>query len=177
MMISVIFVLIAVFALLFFAWAAKWRASSSEVLENPAAHIRSVDIQAFQNLTSPEEEEFLRASLPPVEFHRIHRERQRAAIEYVSCAASNAAVLLRLAQAARQSGDPAAVQAAEKLIANAIRLRVYALQAVAQLYIGMFLPGTRISPMRIADRYEQMTRQVVMLGCLQYPTRRVSTAL
>ena len=46
-----------------------------------------------------------------------------------------------------------------------------------RLYLGMVVPGARISPVRIAERYEQMTRQVVLLGCLQYPTRGISAAL
>jgi hypothetical protein len=41
----------------------------------------------------------------------------------------------------------------------------------------MILPGARISPAIFAERYEQMTRLVVLLGCLQYPTRGVATAL
>jgi len=54
---------------------------------------------------------------------------------------------------------------------------LYALHAIPRLYLGMILPGSRISPVRIAERYEQMARLVVLLGCLQYPTRGVSAAL
>jgi hypothetical protein len=98
-------------------------------------------------------------------------------VEYVSCAAQNAAVLLRLADAGRRSSDPATAEAAEKLVQNALRLRLYALQAIPRLYLGMVLPGARITAVGIAERYEQMTRLVVLLGCLQYPTRGVSAAL
>ena len=88
-----------------------------------------------------------------------------------------AAILLRLADAGRRSPDPATAEAAEKLVNNALRLRLYALQAIPRLYLGMILPGVRISPVGIAERYEQMTRLVVLLGCLQYPTRGISAAL
>jgi hypothetical protein len=175
--ITLILVLIAFVALGFLITLAKDRASASKVLENPTQHMRAVDLEAFRNLVDPDEEAFLRTNLPSSEFRRIQRERLRAAVEYVSCAAQNAVVLLRLADAGRRSSDPATAEAAEKLVQNALRLRLYALQAIPRLYLGMILPGARISPVGIAERYEQMTRLVVLLGCLQYPTRGVSAAL
>ncbi|MGA7380277.1 MAG: hypothetical protein WBX03_05455 [Terriglobales bacterium] len=138
--------------------------------------IRSVDLRAFRNLTDPEEEEYLRLNLPPADFRRIQRERLRAAVEYIRCAAFNAAVLMRVAEAARHSPDPATVQAAARLIDNAIRLRSYALRAIPKLYLAMVLPGRRFSLARVTDTYEQMTRQVVLLG-LQYPIGQISGAL
>jgi hypothetical protein len=172
-----IVVLVALLALSCLLWLAKSQASTTKALENPTEHIRAVDVEAFRNLIDPDEEEFLRTNLPPVEFRRIQRERLRAAVEYVSCAARNAAILVRVADAGRRSPDPATAEAAEKLVDNAVRLRLYALHAIPRLYLGMILPGSRISPARIAESYEQMTRQVVLLGCLQYPTRGVSAAL
>jgi hypothetical protein len=157
--------------------ALRGQAARSKMLDNPAAHIRSVDVDAFRNLVDPDEEEFLRSHLSPADFRRIQRERLRAAIEYVNCAAHNAVILLRLADAGRRSPDDATAEAAQKLADNALRLRLYALQAIPNLYLGMIFPGSRISPVRIAESYEQMTRQVVMLGCLQYPTRGISAAL
>jgi hypothetical protein len=177
MIITLILVSVALIALGLLVRLAKGHASASQVLENPAEHIRAVDVDAFRNLVDPNEEQFLRTHLAPAEFRRIQRERLRAAVEYVSCAAQNAAILLRLADAGRRSPDPATAEAAEKLVDNAIRLRLYAFQTIARLYLGMILPGARISPVRIADGYEQMTRLVVLLGCLQYPTRGVSAAL
>jgi hypothetical protein len=97
-------------------------------------------------------------------------------VEYVRCAAFNAAVLMRFAEAASRSPDPATAQAAGKLIDNAIRLRTYAFQAIPRLYLAMIFPGRRISPARLAETYEQMTRQVVLLG-LQYPTGKIAGAL
>jgi hypothetical protein len=177
MTITLILVALAFLALVFLVRLTKGRALTAEVLENPAEHIRAVDVEAFRNLIDPEEEEFLRTNLLPAEFRKIQRERLRAAAEYVFCAAQNAAILLRLADAGRRSDDPATAEAAQKLVGNALRLRLYALHAIPRLYLGMILPGSRISPVRIAEGYEQMTRLVVLLGCLQYPTRGVSAAL
>jgi hypothetical protein len=177
MTITLILVALAFLTLGVLVRLTKGRALKVEVLENPTEHIRSVDVEAFRNLVDPNEEEFLRTNLPPAEFRRIQRERLRAAVEYVSCAAQNAAILLRLADAGRRSSDPATAEAAQKLVDNALRLRLYALHAIPRLYLGMILPGSRISPARIAESYEQMTRLVVLLGCLQYPTQGVSAAL
>jgi hypothetical protein len=177
MTITLLFALVFLLALVFSVSLTKGRALKAGILENPTEHIRSVDVEAFRNLVDPDEEEFLRTSLPPAEFRKIQRERLRAAVEYVSCAAQNAAILLRLADAGRHSSDPATAEAAQKLVDNALRLRLYALHAIPRLYLGMIFPGSRISPVRIAERYEQMTRLVVLLGCLQYPTRGISAAL
>ena len=60
---------------------------------------------------------------------------------------------------------------------GAIQLRIYAFQAMVRLYLGLVVPGYRASSVRMAERYETLTRQVVMLG-LQYPVSGVSaTAL
>jgi hypothetical protein len=177
MIITLLIVVVAFLALGLLIRLAKRGAAGSEVLENPTQHIQAVDVEAFRNLVDPDEEEFLRSNLPRAEFRRIQRDRLRAAVEYVSCAAQNAAILMRLADAGRHSSDPATAEAAGKLVDNAIRLRLYASLAIPRLYLGMILPGAQIAPVRIAERYEQMTRQVVLLGCLQYPTRGISAAL
>lgn len=106
MIITLILALAALVALLSSVRLTKGRALTPEVLENPAKHIRAVDVEAFRNLVDPDEEEFLRTNLPPAEFRRIQRERLRAAVEYVSCAAQNAAILLRVADAGRRSPIP-----------------------------------------------------------------------
>jgi hypothetical protein len=176
MTITIILVFVAILALLSFVWRAKGRTSTSAVLESPASHLRSVDVEAFRNLIDPAEEDYLRERLAPAAFRTIRRERLRAAADYVRGAAHNAAVLMAVAEAARRSPDAATVEAADRLVANAIQLRFYALQAMARLYVGIVVPGAHVSSVRIAERYEQITRQVVMLG-LQHPTPGVSAAL
>jgi hypothetical protein len=176
MTISIVLVVFSALVLLLLFWLAKSQYLTPRIAENPAEQIRFVDLDAFRNLIDPDEEEYLRRKLHPKDFRRIHRERLQAAADYIACAAHNAAVLLSLAEAARRSPNPAVAATAEKLIDNAVRLRLYALQAIPRLYIAMFLPVGRLSTVRVADRYEQMTRQVVLLG-LRYPTGGISTAL
>jgi hypothetical protein len=176
MTISIIVVVFASLALWFFLRVQSLFKVSPQVLDNPAEHLQAVDLEAFRNLMDPDEEAYLRDHLQPRDFRRIQRERLRAAVEYLTGAAHNAAVLMRLGEAARTDPDPATAAAAEKLIANAVQLRLYALQAIPKLYVAMVLPGRRVAPMRVAESYELMTRQVVLLG-LRYPAEGVSAAL
>jgi hypothetical protein len=176
MTISIALVVLASLALLFFIRLAKGQTVAFRIGENPTQQIRFVDLEAFRNLIDPNEEDYLRRQLPREDFRTIQRQRLRAAADYIVCAAHNAAVLLSLAEAARRSSDPAVVATAEKVIDNAIRLRLYAVQAIPRMYIAMVLPVGRLSPVRVADRYELMTRQVVLLG-LRHPTGGIPTAL
>jgi hypothetical protein len=171
---SLILVGIVCLLLLYLLLAAARR--SRKVLENPAQHLRPVDVEAFRNLIDPAEEEFLRNRLQPADFRMVQRERLAAAVEYIRGAARNASILLKVAEAARSSPDPAITQGAQSLIDEATRLRLYAFQTIPRLYVAMLFPGRHISPLRVAESYEQMTRQVASLGA-QYPTRGVSAVL
>lgn len=164
MTVSIILVVFAFLSLMFLLRLTTGRSMTPRLRETSGQQLRSVDVEAFRNLIDPEEEEFLRTSLPRDDFRKIQRERLRAAIEYISTAAQNAALLLRMGEAARRSADPATAAAAEKLIDHAIQLRLYAFRALPRLYVAMILPGTSLPPARVAESYEQMTRQVILLG-------------
>lgn len=176
MTITVILLVVAVLALIFLIRVAKDQGTSLKVLDNPTAHMRVVDIEAFRNLIDPAEREFLRERLRPRDFRRIQRERLRAAVEYIFGAAHNAGILLRVSEAASRSTDLATVVAADKLRNDARLLRLYALQASGKLCLAMIFPGASIHALHVAESYEQMTRKVVMLG-LRYPTKGISAAL
>jgi len=132
---------------------------------------RPVDIDAFRNLVDPVEEDFLRENLPPGEFRAIQRERLRAAVEYVSCAAHNAAILVRLGEAARLSLDPKIVEAGQQLLDTALRLRLNALLATIRLYLGIALPGAHLSAGRLVDNYQHLSSLAGQLVYMQYPAR------
>lgn len=176
MTITITLVILSALVLLLLLRLAKGQALALRNGENPAEHIRFVDVEAFRNLIDPQEEAYLRSRLHPADFRKIQRKRLSAAVEYISCAAHNAAVLLRVAEAARLSSDPKIAEMAEELVENAIRLRLYAFQAIPRLYVAMIVPLGQQSSVRVVDRYERMTRQIVMLG-LQYPMRGISAAL
>jgi hypothetical protein len=101
----------------------------------------------------------------------------RAAVDYVRSSAHNASILMRLGEAARQHADPAVREAAEKLLENGLRLRLYAFNLVPRLYLSMAFPNAGLATDVLADAYDNMSRQVVVLSRLQFPTHGMSSAL
>jgi hypothetical protein len=176
MTISIALVICSVIVLLLLVRLAKGQHIVAREGIAPADQVRYVDIRAFRNLIDPNEEEYLRSRLPAADFRKIQRERIWAATDYISCAAHNAALLLNLANAARHSPDPEIVASATRLIDNAIQLRLYALQAIPKLYIALLFPVGSRWHVALADRYETMVRQVVLLG-LRYPAGGISSLL
>ena len=176
MIFASVFVVLSVLALVLILHVAKGHHVKAGDLDQLASQLRSVDVAAFRNLIDEGEEEYLRDHLPSGEFRSIQRQRKLAAIEYIRCAANNAAILIRLAEAARENPDPAVALAADKLFDNALRLRLYSMRVVPRLYVSILLPRLTLAPAGLADAYDTVSRQVVMLG-LQYPTRGISSAL
>jgi len=176
MITTIVLVLAALVTLVVLLRLARRRALAVRWLQNPAARLCPVDLEAFRNLIDPGEEQFLRAHLPPGEFRRIQKERLRAAAEYVLAVAHNGTVLLHLGQAARLSPDPSIAAAGESLVDTALRLRFTVFRSLAVLYLRIILPGRQVSLAGVAECYELVTGQVVMLG-LRHPLRVVSSAL
>jgi hypothetical protein len=174
--IFIVIVLSVLLAALFLLRQAKGCASGIKSPEDLRTQLRVVDIDAFRNLTDISEEEFLQSHLKRSEYRKIQRQRLRATLAYVSCVANNAAVLIRMGEAARTSTNPSVVEAGTKLVNNALRLRLQTFQLKANLYLRLVYPGLRIPSGELANQYEQMTRQGVLLGRLQYPARGVSGA-
>ena len=176
MIASVVIAVLAALMVLFLIRLATGRSITGTRNYDTEPDLRPVDVNAFRNLVDPEEREYLRQRLPPAEFRRIQRKRLRAAIEYIAGSAHNAAVLVRVGEAARASSDQATAAAADKLIANAISLRIYALRAIPRLYLEMLVPEAGGSHLQVADGYEQLTRLALHLG-LRHPMRKASAAL
>ncbi|HXF11651.1 MAG TPA: hypothetical protein VN517_00740 [Terriglobales bacterium] len=174
---ATIFIVLGLVALILTIYLAKGHLSKGGDLEKLAIQLRPVDIGAFCNLISASEQEYLREHLPPREFRSIHRERMGAAVEYVRCAAHNASILMRLGEAARQHSDISVQEAGEKLLENGLRLRLYAIQVIPRLYVSMAFPQAGPTPDLLADTYDNMSRQVVTLNCLHFPTHGMSSAL
>src|SRR5216683_6892409 len=115
MTLPLVLAMVGVLALCLIIYLAKGHHVASGNLDELAAQLKPIDVNAFRNLIDEREEVFLRERLPAKEFRSLHRERTLAAIEYVWCAAQNAAILIRLAEAAKLAPDPAVSAAAEKL--------------------------------------------------------------
>ena len=172
---SMIFiVLFVLLAALFLLRQAKGRAFGIKSPEDLRTQLSSVDIDAFRNLTDPNEEEFLHTHLPRREYRKIQRRRLRATLDYVSCVAKNTAVLIRMGEDARMSSDPSIAEAGTKLVNNALQLRLQTFQVKAKVYLQIVYPAMRTPSSELVSQYEQMTRQSVLLGRMQYPARGVS---
>jgi hypothetical protein len=179
MTVAFVLILISLTVLAFLFSVARGRSAKVSTLEDLSGHTRPVDLESFRNLIDPAEEEFLRTNLSARNFRIVQRERLRAALEYVQWASQNAAVLLRLGEAARASADPPIAEAAQLLIANALRLRLYALLTIPKLYVGIALPGAHLSRGHLVDRYQKLSTQARQLVVMQNPTRtpRLSVVL
>ena len=138
-----------------------------------------VDLEAFRNLTEPQEERYLREHLAPADFRAIQRERSYATLGYVRRVAQNASILLRLGEAARRNTDPEVAHAAGELVESALRLRMYSLLAMVLLQARILLPGVTWSPTRVAADYQGLRDHVAHLSRLQVPAQagRISAAL
>ena len=128
-----------------------------------------VDLPAFRNLISPDEEEYLRTHLSKTDFRAVQRKRALAAAAYVRCIAHNAAVLLRLGEMGRSSADPEVVRTAQELVNSAIRLRLQAWIALGRLSITVMFPGARLTSGSFVRGYEELTGIVTTLTKLQRP--------
>jgi hypothetical protein len=132
-------------------------------------YTRPVDLAAFRNLIDPAEEDYLRQQLPAEQFRALQRQRLRAALEYVRRSAYNAAILLRVGEAARRNPSPEVAAAASELVNQAVQLCVNARLATLVLYARLVLPGARFSVGRLTDRYENLIQGLVRLTRLQDP--------
>jgi hypothetical protein len=169
MIFSIALVVASLLALALLLYAARGRGLPLANPDDLAGRIRPVDIDAFRNLIDPSEEQFLRAQLPRGEFHAVQRERLLAALDYVRRASHNAAILLRMGEAARRNPDPRIAEAGQRLVDNAVRLRMFALFSMIQLYVGIALPGVHISAGRLVESYQQLSGLASQLMVMQRP--------
>ena len=167
MLIISVIVFGCVVALVSVLTVARGRARAVRQIEDVSSAVRPVDLAAFRNLMNPQEEEYLQALLPPRAFRRVQRMRMAAAADYVRGAASNAAVLIRLGEAARSSPDPEIAEAAGKLVNDALRLRMLALLALVRITTARLVPGVGLSRVAVGEQYEQLVGQFAVLGRLQ----------
>ncbi|HEY1264299.1 MAG TPA: hypothetical protein VGF06_12305 [Terriglobales bacterium] len=177
MITTAIIVICSLLCLLYMIRLARGHAVAVSTSQDLRNHLRPLDLQAFRNLVNPAEDAYLRTSLSGASYRKVRRYRLRAALSYVSCAAGNAALLVQLGEAARRSTDPAVVEAGENLVNSAIRLRVYSFQAALVLRLNLAFPSRIFNSARLAERYETLSRQGVLLGHLQFHGRGISAAL
>jgi len=169
MMLPLVLVVASLVALFLLFLAARGQGTAIRQFDEVASRTRPVDLDAFRNLIDPQEEEFLRESLPPGESRTVLKERLHAATEYVANTAHNAAILLRLGEAAMRSPDPQIASAGRQLVETALRLRLYALLSIAKLWIRVTFPGMPLSLGKLADSYQRLSGTAAQLALVQQP--------
>ena len=178
MTIAIILVVVAILALaliLGISFSRGLQISSTSLV----TQIQPIDIEAFRNLVDPAEDEYLRRRLPPSEFRTVRRERLRAMAAYVQAAARNAAVLVRLGQAALAAADPHTAEAARQLVESAILLRRNAAYALFRIYVALAWLPAGPSALPVLHGYERLNGSAMRLGRLQNPAApvRISATL
>lgn len=135
--------------------------------------IRPLDVEAFRNLVDPADDEYLRLSLPAAKFRIVRRERLRAAAAYIQVAGSNAAILVRMGQAALTAEDARTAEAARRLVENALLLRRNAAFALLRIYVALAWPMSGPAADPVLHGYEQLNGAAMLLGRLQNPAAPV----
>jgi hypothetical protein len=141
------------------------------------ATIHTIDVEAFRNLINPAEDEYLRRRLSPAACRTVRLARLRAMAAYVQVAGSNAAVLMRVGEAALAGGDPRLAEAAGQLVNDAILLRRNTTLALVRIYVAMVWPSSEFAALRVVDRYERLSGSAMLLGRLQNPSASVRLSL
>jgi hypothetical protein len=173
MTLAAVLVVVAVLSLAIVLRLAAARSLQVSAGSSLAGQIQPLDIEAFRNLTSPGEDEFLRRRLLAAEFRRVRRARLRAASAYVQAAGKNAAVLVRLGQTALAAGDPSTSRAAHQLVDQALLLRRNCAFALIRIHIALALPVPNQAATTVLRGYEQLNGCALLLTRLQNPAAPV----
>lgn len=174
MNLAIVLVIAAVFALATILSVAVTRSlQTSKQSAGLAGTIRPIDVEAFRNLIDPDEDEYLRRRLPAGQFRTVRRERLRAMAAYVHVAAGNAAVLVRVGEAALASGDARVGEAAYQLVNDALLLRRNCILALGRIYLALAWPNSGFAAARVFERYERVSGAAMLLGRLQNPRAAV----
>jgi hypothetical protein len=173
MTLAIFLVVVAALALIFILSVTLSRSLQLFSGTNLATQIRPLDVEAFRNLVDPAEDEYLRLRLSAAKFRAVRRERLRAAAAYVQVAGSNAAILVRIGQAALTTEDARTAEAARRLVENALLLRRNAAFALVRIYVALAWPMSAPAADPVLHAYEELNGAAMLLGRLQNPAAPV----
>ena len=102
-MVSTLIILLVSALILWVAWvAARPGLLQIHSLDDWDAKKHEVDLDAFRLLLDPQEEQYLRKSLPTAEFRLFQRRRLALALRSLDLVGKNAAMLMKLGQLAKE---------------------------------------------------------------------------
>jgi len=169
MMLSWLLTLLGLAAIGLMLRSLRGQAAAIHSIEELEGQTQPIDLEAFRNLMDPAEQAYLREHVSSDDFRRLERQRLRVARVYVRRAAHNAAVLVRLGEAARASANPEIVRAGQELVNSALQLRLNALLAETQLLVRMVLPAGRPDAAALLQGYQGLIERLTRLCRLQHP--------
>jgi hypothetical protein len=156
-MVSTLIILLVSALVLWVAWvAARPGLLQIHSLDDWDAKKHEVDLDAFRLLLDPQEEQYLRKSLPTAEFRLFQRRRLTLALRSLDLVGKNAAMLMKLGQLAKAGANPQLVREAEELVNGALRLRVNLLFVQPYLGLKWLFPGWRMQVPALTLPYEEL---------------------
>jgi hypothetical protein len=176
MNLAIVLVIFAVICLVVILRLTVARGLQVRAHDGLASQIQPIDVEAFRNLANPSEDEFLHRHLPAGEFRRVRRERLRAMSAYVLTAGRNAAVLIEIGQAALTSQDGQTVEAARRLVDQALLLRRNAAFSLLKIHVAIAWPTAGLAATPVLRAYEQLNGSTLLLTRLQNPAAPVHIA-
>lgn len=112
-----------------------------------------IDVAAFENLIHPDEDAFLKASLPARHYRTAKRVRTRAVQQYLRWIARDCLVLQLIAAPALQSQDDRAPHQEESWRARCSRMRTSSLLLWSALWLQWLFPTLNLMPDSLLGRY------------------------
>lgn len=131
----------------------QWRRQYGSRGESASGALTPVDLNAFESLMDPQEEEYLRLNLSAKEFRSVQRERIRVARLYVAAISKNASVLVGMGQAARSEREPELAASGQELMRRAVQLKLWCVLAQMRLSSAFLFPAVLSPSSAIASRY------------------------
>src|SRR5438128_2009663 len=120
MTITVIAIVLGCSSLAALYFCARGHCAAVKAISDLEGRTIPIDLIAFQKLIDPADREFLRENLPRKNYRRIQRNRNLALMNYVRCAAQNAAILIRVGESLREASNLEVRANAARLTESAI---------------------------------------------------------
>lgn len=152
--------IVAVAFLLFLCSQVWWQSGNPKDSEK----LLPVDLEAFRNLTDPEEIRFLRANLSLKEFRRIQRMRLRAEAAYISVISHNAGALVVIGRSVSAHPDAATAATGLDVVHRGLQLKWWCALAILKGNVSMICPTLLPPSGRIAERYLDVSSMTASLS-------------
>ena len=117
------------------------------------AKAADIDISAFRNVLSLEDNRVLRERLSEAQYRQLKRARVRTAQEYVRAMAANCSVIVAVVRAKAAETHTAEISL---LVSDALRIRLLCLGFWIMLWAEFVFPNLEIRPTQIVGGYERL---------------------